>query len=172
MVYPTQRSKARKAILEALEEHISLESGIGYNMLFEKVEGKIGSRATFEKYLSELQHEGYVTKQDDPHHKRAVILYRLPEASDFELLTLHLSEKLSKALKRKEVKPILHDEKELGEIGYTSKKNVEIILNCIFLTYRTLIKMLPKIEEIHGRDPFIRIVEANGKIKFDLKTSD
>jgi len=172
LVYPTQRLEARKAILEALEEHVNLETGIGYNLLFEKVKDKIGSRATFEKYLSKLQREGYVTKQEDPHHKRAVILYRLSEASDFELLTLHLSDKLSKAFKRKEVKPILYDEKELGKIGYTSKKNVEIVLNCVFLSYRTLIKMLPKIEETQGITPFVRTVEVNRKIKLDMKAAD
>jgi len=172
LVYPTQRFEARKAILEALKEHTSAESGIGYNMLFDKVRDKIGSRATYEKYLSELQHEGYVTKEMDPSHRRAVVLYRLPEASDYELFTLHLIDKISKALSRKKVKSILYNEKEFGIIRYTSQKNVEVVLNCIFWAHKTLAKMLPKIQATYGDVPFIRTVEVDGKIQLELKSAN
>lgn len=172
MVYPTQRFEARKAILEALKEHASAETGIGYNMLFDKVRDKIRSRATFEKYLSQLQHEGYVTKEMDPRHGRAVVLYRLPEASDFELLTLHLIDNISNALRRKKVKPILYDEEEFGKIRYTSQRNVEIVLNCIFWTHKTLNKMLPRIEATYGGTPFIRTIEVDGKIQLEFKTAN
>jgi len=150
MVYPTQQFEARKAILEGLKNCTSTETGIGYNMLFDKVRAKIGSRATFEKYLSELKNEGYVTKEMDPSHRRAVVLYRLPEASDFELFTLDLIDKISKAFRRRKSKPILYDEIKFGEIKYASRKNVEIVLNCIFWAHKTLTKMLPIIQKTYG----------------------
>lgn len=171
MVYPTQRFEARKAVLEALKKHTSPETGIGYNKLFDKVKDKIGSKATFSKYLSELQNEMYVTKIPDPKHGRAVVLYRLPEASDYELRTLRLIDKIWKASTEKEVKPILYDEKEFGKIRYESQRNVEIVLNCIFWTQKTLTKMLPKIQAKYGKAPFVRTVEVDGKIQVEFKTA-
>lgn len=169
MVYPKQRFQARKAILEALNEHTSVETGIGYNMLFEKVRDKIGSRATFEKYLSQLQHECYVTKEDDPRHKKGVVIYRLKEASDFELLTLQLIDRLNDLFEDKNVRGIEYDENKFGKLAPFCRRNVEIIGNCVLLIHGTFTKMLPKVESKYGQNPFIKAFEQNGNIHFDFK---
>ncbi len=95
MVFPSQANEIKDAILQALEKHKSPEKGIGYNKLFDLVQGKIGgSRRTFHKYLNELISAGAVKKEKDPKHKVGVIIYRTESASQEELL-IELAERLA-----------------------------------------------------------------------------
>jgi DNA-binding MarR family transcriptional regulator len=165
MVFPNRRITARKSILEALREHDNPENGIGYNLLFEKVKGNIGSRTTFEKYLKELQQEGYIAKEEDPRHKRGVIIYRLKE-SKYELMTIHFMLKLKALFETKRIKQLEID-KKLGSKKLT--KNVQVIANCLTLTYNTLIKMLPEIKTQYGPHPYLSIVEKGNKILLNFK---
>lgn len=169
MVYPKHKFRVRRAILKALTEHTSAENGIGYNMLFDKVRDEVGSRSTFEKYLKQLQHEGYVTKEEDPRHKRGVVIYRLEEASNFELLTLQLIDRLNNLLEGENVKPIEYDENKFGTLALGCRRNVEVIGNCILSVHETFTQMLPKVKNTYGPNPFIRAFEHNGSIHFDLR---
>lgn len=168
MVYPKQEIQVRKAILEGLEDCRSPETGIGYNLLFDRVSNKVGSKATFNKYLEDLKHEGYVTKTGDPRHKGGVVIYRMA-GSEFELQRLELMEKLLETLKGRELKTIQLDEKEFGKLEYALKRNVEIVCNAILLSHQTITSMLPKIEANYGSHPYIKISEEKGKIRLDLR---
>lgn len=176
LVYPKQEFKVRKAILKALEENTGVESGIGYNVLFERVKDKVGSKATFDSYLVDLQHDGYVTKVDDRRHKRGVVIYRIPEASELEILTIQMIEEIFDMFerteydRRKTIKPIEYDEDKIGkEFDYPSMWNLKAVANCILTSQRTLAKMLPKIRELYGETPFIKASEKNGKILLQFK---
>ena len=166
----------RKVILEALKENTSAETGIGYNLLFDKVKDRVRSKTTFDNYLSDLQHDGYVTKQDDPRHKKGVIIYRIPRASELELLTIQVIGDIfdmferSEYDRRKKIKTVEYDKDELKEIDHPSRWNLEAIANCIFLSQKSLIEMLPKIEKLYGKHPFIRTIEKDRKIHLQFKS--
>jgi len=167
LVYPKSKLKARKAILEALKEHNSPETGIGYNKLFDMVKEKIKSRATFHKYLYELIHELLVTKALDNRHmdRHAIIIFREP-GSDFELQTIRLIEKLKKIFNRKDLKKIVSEEEDF------INENIKIISNCIFLAHKTLAEMVPNIPKKFGKNPFIKTIAADGNIQIDFKNSN
>lgn len=169
MVYPKQKFRVRRAILKALTEHTSAEKGIGYNMLFDKVRDEVGSRSTFDKYLKELQHECYVTKEADPRHKTGVVIHRLEKASNFELLTLQLIERLNDLFEGENVGPVEYDENKFGMLDLGCRRNIEIIGNCILSAHETFIKMLPKAKSTYGPNPFISAFEHNGSIHFEFK---
>lgn len=167
MVYPNQKIKARKAILVALQDSVEKpEQGLGYNLLFEKVKEEIGSRATFSKYLDELQHESYVSKTDDPRHKKGVVIYRL-ESSIFELQTIEFIEKLEAILEKRNLKSLRIDP-SLEPLKPGSKQNVQTVANCITLAHMTLFKMVGKIQAQYGSSPYVRAVE-NAKVVLDFK---
>jgi DNA-binding transcriptional ArsR family regulator len=96
MVYPSQATETKIAILNALEGHSSAEKGIGYNRLFEIINAKVGgSRRTFHKYLSELVTAGAVRKERDSRHKAGVVIYKTSMATQEEVL-IDLAERISK----------------------------------------------------------------------------
>lgn len=169
MVYPKQELQVRKAILEALKDCTSAETGIGYNLLFDKVSHEVGSKATFNKYLSELLHDEYITKTLDPRHKRGVVIYRW-KGSELELLKLELIDGMRDIFKERDLKPIEVDEDKLGEIKRASRGNVKILINAILSIHQTLMKMLPKIKEHYGSNPYVKVFEENGKIHLDFQT--
>ena len=168
-MYPKQETQVRKAILEGLEDCTSPETGIGYNLLFDRIRDEVGSKATFNKYLSHLAREGYITKMEDPRHKRGVVLYRLA-GSESELQKLDLITQLSNLFRRRDLKPIEVNEETKGEFDYETRRNFEIICNAILSSHSTLMKMLPNIEENYGPNPYIKVSEKKGKIHLDFKT--
>ena len=168
MVYPKQEIQVRKAILEGLEDCTSQETGIGYNLLFDRVRDRVGSKATFNKYLNDLKLEGYVTKAEDRRHRGGVVIYRMPE-SESELQRLELAEKLLETLKGRELKPVELDEKEVGELTHASEINLEIICNTLLYSHQTLTSMLPYIEDHYGPHPYIKISEEKGRISLDFR---
>lgn len=94
MVQPSQSSKTKTAILEALKDHTSPEKAIGYNKLFDVVSDRVGgSRRTFHKYLGELVTTGAVKKDKDPRHKAGVIIYRT-EAATQEQVLIELTDRI------------------------------------------------------------------------------
>ena len=177
LVYPKQEFKVRKVILGALEKNTSAETGIGYNVLFDRVKETVRSRATFDNYLTDLQHDGYVAKEDDPRHKKGVVIYRIPNASELELLTIQMIRNIldlferSKSDRRRTIKSMEYDEDAFGEIDNASRWNLNAVVNCILLSQKTLAKMLPKIKELYGETPFIKALEKNKKIHLQLKPS-
>jgi len=170
LVYPKQEIRFRRLILEALVRNTSAETGIGYNVLFDKVKDEIKSKATFESYLSDLEHDGIVHKESDPRHKKGVVIYKNPKASDLELLTIQMLEDIfslfdrSDSDRRKTIKPMMYDEGIFGEIDRPSRWNLEAVANCLSLTQKTLTKMLPKIKDLYGEAPFIKTVEKDKRI--------
>jgi len=175
LVYPKQEFRFRKAILEVLKENTSPETGIGYNMLFDRVKDTVKSKMTFESYLSDLQRDGYVQKIQDPRHKKGVVIFRNSKASKFELLTIQLIQDLlelfgrTESFGRKSIKTLVYDEKKYEKLDYASMWNLEAVANCLLSSHEALIKMLPKIEELHGEIPFIRALEKDGKILLEFK---
>ena len=177
LVYPKQEFLVRKVILEALRKNTSAEKGVGYNLLFDKVKDRVRSKATFDNYLTDLEHDGYVTKEDDPRHKKGVVIYRIPNASELELLTIQMIRNIldlfqrSKSDRRKTIKSMEYDEDTFGEIDNASRWNLNAVVNCIFLSQKTVAKMLPKLKELYGETPFIKALEKNRKIHLQFKSS-
>ena len=177
MVYPRQEFRVREVILIALKKYTSPETGVGYNVLFDGVKDRVRSKATFDHYLVDLQQDGYVTKVDDPRHKKGVVIYRIPKASEFELLTIQMIGNIfdlfrrSKSERRKTIKSMEYDENTFGEIDNASRWNLDAAVNCVLLSQKTLVKMLPKIKELYGETPFIRVLERNGKIHLQFKSA-
>jgi hypothetical protein len=168
MVYPSQEIDAKKTILNSLEKCYDAQSGIGYNVLFERVKDKI-SRITFQKYLQELIDNHVVLKELDPRHKRGVVIFLNEEASKYERLLLDLTEKFRNLLREGGAKQI---EFEHGEWKLTSesKRRIGVVANCIMLAHETLLEMLPYTKESYGLNPFIRVVEQkDGTVRFEFK---
>lgn len=177
LVYPKQEFLVRKVILEALRNSTSAENGLGYNLLFDKVKDKVRSKATFDNYLTDLEHDGYVTKEDDPRHKKGVVIYRIPNASAFELLTIHVIERVldlferSESDRRKTIKAMEYNEDIFGELDNASRWNLAAVVNCLVLSQKTLVEMIPKIKEFYGETPFIKALEKDGKIHLQFKAT-
>jgi hypothetical protein len=171
LVYPKKRLEARKAILEALKEHKTPETGIGYNILFDKVSGTIGSRSTFDKYLSELQRDSLVDKIMDYRHKKGVIIHAQPSA-DYELQTIQLIEELKRIFNRKNMKSVVSERDVFDKKTLRYNVNIRMVSNCIYLAHKTLAEMVPKIAEKFGDNPFIKTTETDGNIQIDIKNTN
>ena len=141
LVYPPEELRFKRAILSALENHGDAQAGIGYNMLFEKVREKVGhsSRTTFNKYLKKLINLGSVKKEQDPRHKRGVIIYKTKEG-EYEKAILELSDRLTRVLSREKIEKVEYEEP--GKMTAESEKRVWVVANCIKAAHSALFQML------------------------------
>jgi hypothetical protein len=111
-----------------LKDCTSLETGLGYNVLFERTQGKIGSRRTFDKYLKELESDGVVHNDKDPRHKKGRSIYLNSANAKTETLLLEAQKEAELLLKA----PIKRYKKYLEELtlvpGLSPKKQAERLL--------------------------------------------
>jgi hypothetical protein len=79
-----QRSlTAEKTIAKCLKSHTSVDTGIGYNTLYDAVLGELAvtiSRRTFDRALDRLVERGAVSKQPDSRRKRGVVIFATSRA--------------------------------------------------------------------------------------------
>jgi len=77
---------AKYCILRIVSQH---QHGIRYNALFDQVKPDIGSRMTFEKYLTELEKIDHaIDRKPDPEDSRAKLIVANPETTRRKMILL------------------------------------------------------------------------------------
>lgn len=162
MPYPLQEANVKEAVLSVLKEHTKLETGLGYNVLFERTKNKLGklSLTTFNHYLKELIDDEIVNKQPDPRHRRGVVIYRNIEAAESFRLVLELQTKLREILQEKKVIPGVTEYDTTPE----ARNNLWAIMNCGEVIHKILFRMLRL-----RQDLFVRFTRTNSKIRLEVR---
>lgn len=171
MVYPSQETRAKNAIFGYLRRHdsYSIETGVGYNELFEKLRRDIGSRATFDKYLKNLVAGGVLERKPNPKHKSGVIFYLNKEALELEELVLDFADKLRGTLQYCGLKPVEYELPQIRKLSPESQKKIKMVTNCLALTHETLLRMLPESRLFLGEDSYIGVVKIGGKYQIQFQ---
>ncbi len=99
MVYPNSELKVKNAIKKALAKSVSEETGVGFNVLFDKVRKDGVTLRTFTKYLRHLIDDGVVVRQPDPRHKKGVTLFLRKDLAEVDRVLLELRTNLEKVQK-------------------------------------------------------------------------
>jgi len=162
MPYPPQEANVKEAVLSILRDHTSRESGLGYNLLFDRTKNRLGklSLTTFNRYLQELVHDGAVKKEDDPRHRRGVVIYRnAGAAKSFELL-FELQARLRQILEEKKVVPGVTEYDTTPE----ANRNLWVLLNCGEVAHKVLFKLIGL-----RQDLFVRFTRTNGRIRLEVR---
>lgn len=164
MVFPSMEIKVKKAILDALKEHMSKETALGYNRLFEKIKGEVKSRATFQKYLTKLENAGVIKKVPDPAHGKAVLIYRTDEAN-VEQLILDMADKIRDVLSRGNVEKVTWD--IYGKFPPEIWERVQKIINVVDVAHTYLFKAL----NLPQADLWVKTTRENGKLILKIRKS-
>jgi hypothetical protein len=96
MAQASKGNLAKELILKSIGPS---PSGIRYNKLFEQVSGEVRSRATFERYLTELEQVDHSIKRiPDPDDPRAKRIVQIPESSRRKLILLQSVRKIEQVV--------------------------------------------------------------------------